>query len=486
VPYGLRRDTDGQDAWWHDRLAAPRFAVPIADGAKAFNADDVVLGLDKGHDRPRTCTFGRLSLGSLRALWGVRVGGVMTNGYVKKRCFICVGGYEPIGADWWHERTLRELKRFETTWNVTSATSPVVISEDSALAGWKIETKGPNWRVETDYCLLRWDDFVSTDFARSKTERVPRGIATLADFIFSGTAYRYLRTSFRYFLFFIYPIVLLAGLIAAAVSIPYLLSRFGLALPGFIAMVGSIAAFIGLLYWPGRFLMFDYMLDDWIFAGEFIRRTRPGIDERIDRFARELVERAHDRSYDEIVLAGQSLGGAWIIAVADHALKLDPQLGKHGPVIWLMSTGSSLLKVALHPKAEWIRQATSRVVEAKNLNWVDYQAIVDVISFYGSNPAEAIGLEGREKPIVQKVRMRKMLETKTYKRFWGNFFRLHRQFVMGNELRYFYDYLQICCGPAPLADRVALRDRLMELFTPDGAYEAASSASAPRIAGKVN
>lgn len=396
----------------------------------------------------------------------------MTSGNVKKRCFICVGGYEPIGAEWWHERTMRELKRFASTWSVAAAASPVALSDDGALAGWKIETKGPNWKVETDYSLLRWDDFVSIDFARPKIERVPRGIATLADFIFSGTAYRYIRTSFRYFLFFIYPIVLLAALIGIAVLIPSLVSRFLVPLPGIVAMLVSIGAFIGLLYWPGRFLMFDYMLDDWIFAGEFIHQTRSGIEERIQRFAQELVARARDRSYDEIVVAGQSLGGAWMIAVTDRALTIDPQLGKHGPTVWLMSTGSSLLKVALHPKAEWIRQATSNVGDARDINWVDYQAIVDVISFYGANPVEAMGLLDREKPIVQKVRMRKMLEPRTYKRFWGNFFRLHRQFVMGNEVRYFYDYLQICCGPAPLADRVRLRDRLVERFAADGSYDA--------------
>jgi len=407
----------------------------------------------------------------------------MTVGIVKKRSFLCIGGYEPIAADWWHERTIRELKRFEITWNVTSTVSPPV-SSDEAVTSWKIDTKGPNWRVETDYCLLRWDDFVSTDLARSKIERIPRGIATLMNFVFSGTAYRYIRTSFRYFLFFIYPIVLLAGLVAAAVLIPYLFSRYGYPLPGLLAMIISIAVFIGLLYWPGHLLLFDYMLDDWIFADEFIHQTRAGIDERIDRFAHELIERSRDRSYDEIVLSGQSLGGAWMMLIADRALKLDPQLGKHGPTLWLMSTGSSLLKVALHPKAEWIRLATGRVAAAKNLSWVDYQAIVDIISFYGANPVEAMGLGEREMPIVQKVRMRKMLQPQTYKRFWGNFLRLHRQWVMGNELRYFYDYLQICCGPAPLANRVTLRDRLLESFAPDGSYSGAS-ASAPRNAGRA-
>jgi hypothetical protein len=79
-----------------------------------------------------------------------------------------------------------------------------------------------------------------------------------------------------------------------------------------------------------------------------------------------------------------------------------------------------------------------------------------------------------------------MLQPKTYKRFWGNFLRLHRQWVMGNELRYFYDYLQICCGPAPLTNRVALRDRLLESFAPDGAYIGTPSASAPRMASKAS
>lgn len=404
----------------------------------------------------------------------------MATGIVKKRCFLCIGGYEPIGMEWWHRRFKRELKRFEATWNAVSAVSEPAVSSDGTVVVWAIDSRGANWRTETDYCLLRWDDFVAADFRRSNLRRVPKGIATLADFIFSGTAYRYVRTSFRYFLFFLYPIVLLAVLILAAALVPYLMALAGISLAGPYAALLAIALFIGFLYWPGHFLMFDYMLDDWIFAGEFIRRDREGVDERIDRFARELAARARDRSYDEIVVSGQSLGGAWIIAVTERALQLDPQLGAQGPTLWLMSTGSSLLKVALHPKAAWLRNATAAVAGAKNVKWIDYQAIVDVISFYGANPAEAMGLDARKNPVVQKVRMRKMLAPATYKRFWGNFFRLHRQFVMGNEVRYFYDYFQICCGPAPLERRAAARDKLMEAFAPDGSYTDAAPSAAVR------
>ena len=299
----------------------------------------------------------------------------------------------------------------------------------------------------------------------------------------SGAAYRYLRSSIRYFLFFLYPLILLAGLIGAAIAIPYVLNRIGLPISAPIAALLAIAAFVGLLYWPGRFFLFHYLLDDWIFAYELVHRSRTGLDERIDRFARELVERARDRSYDEVVVSGQSLGGALMMEIVDRALKLDSALGSRGPVLWLMSTGSSLLKIALHPKAEWIRVATGNVADAAHVNWVEYQAIVDVISFYKTDPVVEMGLPDRERPIVQQVKIRRMLAPTTYKRFWGNFFRLHRQFVMGNELRYFYDYFQICCGPAPIARRVRYRDRLLEVFGEDGSYNAAELPAKAAVRG---
>ena len=66
---------------------------------------------------------------------------------VKKRCFLCVGGYEPVGPEWWHQRFVRELERFEKTWSTSAEASKPVASDKDGLASWKIETKGANWRV---------------------------------------------------------------------------------------------------------------------------------------------------------------------------------------------------------------------------------------------------------------------------------------------------------------------------------------------------
>jgi hypothetical protein len=406
----------------------------------------------------------------------------MEAGKVEKRCFLCIGGYEPIDAHWWHQRFVRESKRFETTWNVTAEISKPAVREASPVASWKIDTKGANWRVETEYRLLAWDDIVKADFSRSNFVRWPKGIAALFDFVFSGAMFRYFRTSVRYGFFFLYPFVILGGILAAAIFAPRLLALAGLPLPTLAALALSVAVLIGLLYLAGRVLLLNYMFDDWIFADQFIHRTRPELDARLDLFAQEIVAAVRDTRFDEVIVSAHSLGGALIMDVLSRALKLDPDLGQHGPKLWLMATGSSLLKEALHPKATWLREAVDRIASAPGLNWIEYQASADVISFYRVNPVIAMGLPERKKPIVQKVRMREMLSRATYKRFRGNFFRLHRQWGMGNEVRYFYDYYQIICGPAPLARRATERERFVDAFSADGGYDPAAPVPAAKVA----
>ncbi len=101
----------------------------------------------------------------------------------------------------------------------------------------------------------------------------------------------------------------------------------------------------------------------------------------------------------------------------------------------------------MHPAAGWLREAVGRVANAPSLYWVEYQALVDVINVYKVDPVAAVGIAPTGKPIVKTIRIRMMLEERTYRRFRLNFLRIHRQAVMGNERRYFYDYYMLCCGP---------------------------------------
>src|SRR5262249_22587773 len=129
-------------------------------------------------------------------------------------------------------------------------------------------------------------------------------------------------------------------------------------------------------------------------------------------------------------------------------------------------------KVALHPAAGWLREAVGRVASTPAVYWVEYQALVDIINVYKVDPLAALGLPPAGKPIVKIFRIRMMVEEHTYRRFHLNFLRIHRQAVMGNERRYFYDYYMLCCGPIPLAARGAYPDAGVSAFAPAGSLNA--------------
>lgn len=405
----------------------------------------------------------------------------MTAQEIGKRCVFFLGGYEPIPPDRQHERYVRELGRFRQTWQVATEVSDLTLSEGGAVGSWRIEARGPDWTVETDYRSLLWGDLVISDFGRSDWERVPCAIRAFADFIFSGTAYRYFsvnwRYGWRYGLFFLYPVFILLAFAAVGVALAWHATAYGL--PLLLAPVVALAVFAALNVWPGRFMLLPYMLDDWLFAYELAHRSRPGLDERLDVFARDIAEALSEGGVDEIVVAGHSLGCALQAEVLDRALRMAAGRRAPGVRLAMLSTGSSLLKIALHPAAAWLRESVARLSQNATLFWVEYQTLVDIISFYKVDPLKALHLPETGRPLLLRVYVRDMLAQETYRRFKGNFFRLHRQLVMGNDKRYPYDYYMICCGPFSLQTRAEHPERVMALG-PDGALggEAADAPSA--------
>ncbi len=409
----------------------------------------------------------------------------MTQAQVTKRCVFFIGGYEPLPPERQHERFARELRRFERTWNVAASVSPMTLSKDAAVASWRVETRAPNWRVETEYHSLLWNDLVAADFARPDWVRLPRAILAFGDFILSGTAFRYFSVNWRYGLFFLYPIVILAGFAALSVYAALLLVQLGLPLPALAGPVAGALIFAGLTFWPGRWMLLAYMLDDWVFAYELVHRTRPELEARLDSFAGALAARLRDQDFDEIVVSGHSLGVALKLEVVDRALRLVSDFGRGGETLKLLSIGSSLLKIALHPAGAWLKAAVGRVAQHQAIFWMEYQALVDIISFYKVNPVAALGLPASGKPMLRNLRIRHMLDDEVYRSFRGNFFRLHRQLVMGNDKRYFYDYYMICCGPFRLETRARDPESVVDRIAPDGRLLASAAETKKAAAMKV-
>src|SRR4051812_6652563 len=102
-----------------------------------------------------------------------------------KRLVYHIGGYDPFGPpEVAYLRFKREVGRFESAWSVTSDVSPAQFTSDEAR--WLIRTEGPNWRVETDYRLFRWDDIIAKRALQSPWKRLSRGMFAFLEFVVCG------------------------------------------------------------------------------------------------------------------------------------------------------------------------------------------------------------------------------------------------------------------------------------------------------------
>jgi hypothetical protein len=390
---------------------------------------------------------------------------------VKRRDVVFVCGYEISRPEGHHRRFAKELPLFEAAWNVKAELSTIDVDPKTNVALWRLKTNGSNWQVDTNYYMFWWGDLIATDFEMSDLRRLWVGLASLFDFVFSGAILQYFRTNWRYALFFLYPYVFMALVGFGGFYLSRRLIGDALPFAGVIAALIGLACVFVLLKLPPKPFYVGYLLNDWYFASDLVHRRRKGLEDRFDGFARELVTLCRDSKADEIVLVGHSLGAVQVVDVVARAKRLDPEFGANGPPVRILTIGSSLLKIGLHPAARNLRESVRAVANDPRLYWAEFQAISDIVNFYKSNPVTDLDLPPADKPIVQIVRVKHMLNPETYAGLKRDFFRVHRQFVMANEQRYFYDYYMICCGPVPLPSRVSYHDGAVNSFAPDGSFD---------------
>src|SRR6516164_4523190 len=267
---------------------------------------------------------------------------------VAKRLVFHIGGYDPVAPPASAQRRfVREIERFQRTWKVEAIVDDLRDSADQTQ--WNVTTTGPNWQVETDYHLVRWDDVIDGFSRRSIGSRIPLGILAFLDFVLAGTFWRYVLTSWGYAVFFLYPFIMFGLLIAAAFLVGALAIKIGGSIV--VAIGGGLLGLAAVLAGPWRWLHLSDLFDDWIFSRAYIRSGNSNIEQRLDRLAAELVAAASNSAADEILVIGHSLGAVLAVDLLDRALKLDPALGRNKIPVTFLSVGSPILKIGLHPKA---------------------------------------------------------------------------------------------------------------------------------------
>ncbi len=331
--------------------------------------------------------------------------------------------------------------------------------------------EGAGWRSQTELVLCGWGDIVLDYAARPKRRRILAGLAAMGDFLVSGTFFRYCRTSWRYALFFLFPLILLAVVAAFGGTLATLPAWAGLSAWHAVWSV-PLGLAVGTLMFERADKRFHLLvaLDDWALAADLCRGRSPAIEARLAAFADLLTERLADNDADEIVVAAHSLGASFAVPALAQALE---RIGAVPPQLGLLTVGSSLMKTALHPASREQRAAVEALVSRHRVLWLDVQAITDPINFYRSHPARSIGIETGRMPETMRISLSKLLTPETFRRVRLNFFRLHRQFVLGNERRRPYAFHMILFGPVSFQRFVEARSVDLPPLGPAPAGDAA-------------
>ena len=116
---------------------------------------------------------------------------------IRRRHVLYVEGYDPQGAEGYHNLFSRSFKRFLRNWPLTTTVSDLRIDSDD-LAHWTIDSAGPNWQVSTRYDFLRQEQMIRANMAEPMWRQVPRALGWMLNYLFTGTLVRVYRASYQY------------------------------------------------------------------------------------------------------------------------------------------------------------------------------------------------------------------------------------------------------------------------------------------------
>jgi hypothetical protein len=411
---------------------------------------------------------------------------------IRRRHVFYVEGYDPQGAQGYYDMFRRSWKRFREVWRCQGRLGELALDSD-LIAHWDLVTSAPNWQVETHYEFLRLERIIEANMADPIWRLLPRAFVWMFDDLFTGTIVRIFRASWRFALHLLYFQGLLCIWIALAVAAGWLAAlATGLAgLPALIALAVGTAAGLACFFALWRLALNLHVIqivNCWPYLREFAGGRISPFDAPVDACAARVVAAAGANAADEIVVVGHSAAGVTATAVMARALERDPDLGRHGPKVVLLTLGSVMPAAALHPAAVKIRHAIERIATEPSVTWIDCQSRKDVMNFWEFDPVEGVGLKlggRRRNPVVWPVKFKEMASPEYYRRFRLSLFRLHYHFLISGDRRAPFDYLMLVAGPLPIAEWARRHDQLVEAFAEDASFlgDADGGSAAREVAG---
>jgi hypothetical protein len=387
------------------------------------------------------------------------VSGPVETRRVRRRAAFYLPGYDPRRPSVYHAHLTRELAKAAALRGF-EAEAGALEEADGPTPSFDVAATGEDWETRTRVTLLRWDDVIRPAFREPLARRLPRLLGVGWDLARRGVLARVARMDKQFAAFVAYPyvatLVLLAFVAGAGLGAAALAGSALAALA-----VGPVAAALAgwLALRLDRPLYLRYLLEDWLFSFAHERGKTDALAARLDVFAQAVVAAAHDPDIDEILLVGHSSGAFLAPETLARALARDPDLGRRGPVVSLLTLGTVAPLMLADPRARRYREALARLADEPSIVWHEVQSRHDAMNACPVDPAAVSGLFAARPrwPKLMRLAMPQLARPGQLGFFRERlfFFRIHFRFIAANERAHWYDFYGALTGPLTLADRHA-------------------------------
>ena len=366
-------------------------------------------------------------------------------------------GFDPREPETYWGLFRRESRLTAGRRSMTIEVSEPVRSADGISLDWNVRSEADGRTTELRYSLLRWDDIVRARFPRSNLRRLLDLPPLWWRLWRSGYLKAFRREARRFHrvivsvhqFYFAFVVLSLAAAAALLAQTPLA----GLPALAGAALVPVLAyAILGLLtrITRGKPLYVAHLVDDTAFTHDHASGRETAMRARLGPWTERI--RAAEGTASEIVIIGHSSSSFLALEALERILKDDPEFGRRGTPVTLVTLGSVIPWITLDPRAKAAREALARIGHETGIGWLDIRAPWDWLSIHLRDPVSASGLPAPPpgRLAVMRVAIEDLIEPALVARRQWNLFRMHFQLLMSSRDSEAFDYAAFVAGPEPV------------------------------------
>lgn len=368
--------------------------------------------------------------------------------HVKKRVVLHFPGFEPFDAEAHRLRYARSARQSAKVWDFKSDVGPLVST--SAAAHFDVDSAGPDWQTSSRIYVFDHDVLVDTLSRRSFVRRLGGGFASALHVAFNGGLWGYFRHAWRFGLFFLFPFLLAGLMTASALVVAFFPHGLNLSSWNLLWSVPLAGLLLQQILLPlARKLHTLHLFADWEMAVAMARLDRPDFNRWLENCVGAARE-AFSEEADEYLISSHSMGSSVAAHVIGMLLERQPDI-LAGKRVVFATLGGAILQCALMRSAQALRARVGAIARAKEIFWFEVHCLTDAIHFYKTRVVALSGYSQATQPSIAYIKVKHMLSPDRYRRIRRNFLRVHRQYVLGPDVRAPFDFTLMTAGPLPAA-----------------------------------